>query len=292
MVTIGTFDGVHRGHQTILRRLQELARSVSGESVLLSFYPHPRMVLHPDDHQVELLSTPEEKARLLSEAGIDHLMIYPFSPEFSRMSAFDYVRDLLVTGLHAHTVVVGYDHRFGRNREGNHQTLLELAEIFNFSVEEIPAKVIDHNNVSSTKIRHALQHGKVQEASGFLGYHYAMTGTVIHGDKIGRTLGYPTANLQIDYAYKLVPANGIYAVRVLIGGDKFDGVLSIGVRPTVNELNKRSIEVFILNFEKDIYGEKISVELLSYLREEKKFGSIDELKQEIHNDIVKAQHWF
>jgi riboflavin kinase/FMN adenylyltransferase len=281
VVTIGTFDGVHRGHQTILSRLQEIARTVDGESVLLSFFPHPRMVLHPEDHRVELLSSPDEKALLLSAAGIDHLMIYPFSHEFSRMSAFDYVRDILVTGLNTHTVVVGYDHRFGRNREGNHDTLIEMGEIFGFRVEEIPAKVIDQNNVSSTKIRQALQSGRITEANEYLGYNYSISGKVSHGDKIGRTLGFPTANILTDYPHKLIPSNGIYAVKVHAGGNSFNGVLNIGVRPTVNSNNRRSVEVYILNFEKEIYDEKISVELLSYLREEKKFGSIDELKQEI-----------
>ncbi len=292
VVTIGTFDGVHRGHQTILSRLQEIARTVDGESVLLSFFPHPRMVLHPEDHRVELLSSPDEKALLLSAAGIDHLMIYPFSHEFSRMSAFDYVRDILVTGLNTHTVVVGYDHRFGRNREGNHDTLIEMGEIFGFRVEEIPAKVIDQNNVSSTKIRQALQSGRITEANEYLGYNYSISGKVSHGDKIGRTLGFPTANILTDYPHKLIPSNGIYAVKVHAGGNSFNGVLNIGVRPTVNSNNRRSVEVYILNFEKEIYDEKISVELLSYLREEKKFGSIDELKQEIQNDIVKAKNWF
>lgn len=259
---------------------------------MLSFYPHPRMVLYPDDHKVELLSSPEEKAAQLQNAGLDHLVIYPFSHEFSRMPAFDYVRDLLVTGIHAHTVVVGYDHRFGRNREGDHNTLVELSEIFGFKVEEIPAQVIDHNNVSSTKIRAALSRGAVAEANEYLGYHYSISGTVVHGDQLGRTIGYPTANIEPDYALKLIPANGIYAVRVKLNETVFEGVLSIGVRPTINNHNKRSIEVYILNFHQDIYGSKICVELLSYLREEKKFGSIDELKKEIDSDILVAQKWF
>lgn len=291
-MTIGTFDGVHRGHQSILKRLQEIAKQVEGETVMLSFYPHPRMVLYPDDHKVELLSSPEEKAAQLQNAGLDHLVIYPFSHEFSRMPAFDYVRDLLVTGIHAHTVVVGYDHRFGRNREGDHNTLVELSEIFGFKVEEIPAQVIDHNNVSSTKIRAALSRGAVAEANEYLGYHYSISGTVVHGDQLGRTIGYPTANIEPDYALKLIPANGIYAVRVKLNETVFEGVLSIGVRPTINNHNKRSIEVYILNFHQDIYGSKICVELLSYLREEKKFGSIDELKKEIDSDILVAQKWF
>jgi riboflavin kinase / FMN adenylyltransferase len=292
VVTIGTFDGVHRGHQSILKRLREIAAQVNGETVMLSFYPHPRIVLYPDDHKVELLSSPEEKASQLQASGLDHLVIYPFSREFSRMPAFDYVRDLLVTGIGAHTVVVGYDHRFGRNREGNHATLLELSEIFGFQVEEIPAQIIDHNNISSTKIRTALLEGAVDEANEYLGYHYSISGTVIQGDQIGRTIGYPTANIEPDYALKLIPANGIYAVNVKVDENSFDGVLSIGVRPTINNLKKRSIEVHILNFEQDIYGRKICLELLSYLREEKKFGSIDELKKEIDHDIMIAQQWF
>lgn len=289
IVTIGTFDGVHRGHLSILERLKERVKERGGESVLLTFYPHPRMVLHPDDHNIELLSTPEEKAQKLEEAGIQHLVVHPFSLEFSRLSPFDYVRDLLVTGLHAHTVIIGYDHRFGRNREGNHQTLVELSETFGFRVEEIPPHMIDDMNVSSTKIRQALHKGEIEEAAKYLGYQYTLSGTVSRGDGIGRTFGYPTANVVCDYEFKLIPANGIYAVRVYLGERKLNGVLSIGVRPTINSLQIRSVEVYIFNFHEDIYGEKIKLEFVKYLRPELKFGTIDELKTNIAQDIENAK---
>ena len=292
VVTIGTFDGVHMGHRSILMQLQKLAAEVDGETVLLTFYPHPRMVLHPDDHQIDLLNTPEEKAKLLEMAGIDHLMIFSFSLDFSRRSPFEYVRDLLVTGLHAHTVVVGYDHRFGRNREGNHQTLLELSEIFGFKVQEIPAKEIDHVNVSSTKIRTALKQGEVKEATQYLGYNYRISGTVVAGNRLGRALGYPTANISPDYAYKLIPGNGIYAVIAHLHGRALNAVMSIGVRPTVTDSNLQTIEVYIIDFDGDIYGEKIQIEIVEYIRPELKFGSIDELKQHIALDIETAQKYF
>lgn len=292
VVTIGTFDGVHLGHVSIIDRVKELAHEVGGETVLLTFYPHPRMILHPDDHNLKLLQTPEEKAEKLEIAGIDHLFIYPFSKDFSRLSAFEYVRDLLVTGLHAHTVAVGYDHRFGRNREGDHLVLAELSETFGFKVVEIPAKMIDNNNISSTKIRNALEMGRVDEANEFLGYQYSLSGVVVKGDGIGKTFGYPTANIQVDYLYKLIPANGIYAVKARIGARVENGVVSIGVRPTINDHNIQTVEVFILNFNEDIYGEKIELLFLGHIRPEMKFGSIDELKNSIATDIIKAQQFF
>jgi len=288
VVTIGTFDGVHLGHYTIINRLKEIAHEVKGQSVLLTFYPHPRMVLHPEDHNIELLNSPEEKSELLERAGIEHLVIYPFSTDFSRMSPFEYVRDLLVTGIHAHTVVVGYDHRFGRNREGDHKTLVELSETFGFHVEEISAKVIDEINISSTKIRQNLKQGNVNDAARFLGYGYTLSGKVVRGDAIGRTLGFPTANIAVDYPFKLVPARGIYAVHVFVKGRRHKGVVSIGVRPTVVSNSAETIEVYIMDFNDDIYDEKISIEFIKYIREEKTFGSINELKENIANDVAQA----
>lgn len=292
IVTIGTFDGVHLGHKSIIERLKEIALRVGGETVLLTFYPHPRMVLHPEDHGIQLINSPEEKAGLLEAAGIDHLVVYPFSLDFSRMTPFEYVRDLLVTGLHTHTVVVGYDHRFGRNREGNHTTLTELAETFNFAVEEINPRVIDDVNVSSTKIRAAIVKGDMKEANKFLGYPYSLQGTVVHGDEIGRTLGYPTANILPDYPFKLVPHRGIYAAWVFINGVRHNAVMSIGIRPTVTSNPEEKIEVYILDFNEDIYGEKLDIKILEYLREEKKFGSIDELINQIAKDVEMARSMF
>lgn len=289
MVTIGTFDGVHLGHRSIIQQLKQLAEAVDGETVLLTFYPHPRMVLHPDDHNIQLLNTPEEKAELLREAGIEHLVVYPFSLDFSRISAYDYVRDLLVTGIGAHTVVVGYDHRFGRNREGDHSTLVELSEVFGFGVKEIPAHEIDDINVSSTKIRQALKEGRVKDAEKYLGYKYRLTGKVVQGDGNGRKFGYPTANIQVDYAFKLVPAYGVYAVNVHVNGQVHKGALSIGVRPTVHSNSAATIEVFIIDFNQDIYGQTVTLEFVDYIREEKKFGSIDEMLVHIANDVELAK---
>lgn len=288
VVTIGTFDGVHPGHLSIINRIREIANSIGGETVLLTFYPHPRMVLHPEDHGIKLLNTPEEKARLLEAAGIDHLIIYPFSETFSRLTAFDYVRDLLVNGIGAHTVVVGYDHRFGRNREGDHATLLELSEIFGFKVEEIPAKLIDTIQVSSTKIRNLISTGRMEEANHYLGYPYQFAGEVVHGNKMGRTIGFPTANLECNYPYKMLPGRGVYKVMADVFGTKYQAVLNIGIRPTVSGQAKQQTEVHILDFDQDLYGSMVTVEVHRKLRDEQKFGSIDELKAQIHLDIAES----
>lgn len=289
VVTIGTFDGVHLGHQSIISKLKESAKAIGGQSVILTFYPHPRMVLYPDDHGLQLLNTPEEKAALLEKAGIDHLMIYPFSLDFSRISAYDYVRNLLVNGLKAQKVIVGYDHRFGRNREGDFSTLQEWAEMLNFETEEIPAKDIDEVNISSTKIRTCLSEGDISTATAFLGYEYQLKGKVIHGAKKGRTIGFPTANIEVNYRYKLIPGNGVYAVKVAIAGIMHKGVMNIGVRPTVDNENKLHLEVHIFNFDQSIYDQDIEVFFIEKLRDEKKFGSIDELQEQIAVDILKAK---
>jgi riboflavin kinase / FMN adenylyltransferase len=289
VVTIGTFDGVHLGHNKLIHRINELAKEIGGESVLLTFYPHPRMILYPDDDQIRLLNSPEEKVRLLEASGLDHLVIYPFSKEFSRLPAFDYVRDLLVTGLHAHTVVVGYDHRFGRNREGDHKTLLELSETFGFNIEEIPAELIDDIQVSSTKIRSALTKGDLDYACRFLGYSYEATGSVVEGAGIGKQLGYPTANIQLEYPFKLIPSNGVYQVEVYVKGKTLVGLVNIGKRPTVHSNSNVVIEVHILDWSESIYGEKVRLVFSRKIRDEQKFGSIDELKLQISKDIAETR---
>jgi riboflavin kinase/FMN adenylyltransferase len=230
VVTIGTFDGVHKGHKALLQRIAEIARREGGESVLLSFYPHPRMVLYPDDHRVSLLSSPEEKISELENAGLDHLVIYPFSPELSRLAAFEYVRDFLVKGINAHIVVVGHDHRFGRNREGDFNTLLELSDVFGFQVEEIPALEIDEMEVSSTKIRSALERGDMETTAAFLGRPYSMQGHIVKNRQLGRTIGFPTANLHVDFEHKMIPANGVYVSRIQTPLGIFNGVTNIGFR--------------------------------------------------------------
>jgi riboflavin kinase / FMN adenylyltransferase len=289
VVTIGTFDGVHLGHNRLIQRINEIAKEIGGESVLLTFYPHPRMILYPDDDQIKLLNSPEEKVKLLEASGLNHLVIYPFSRDFSRLSAFDYVRDLLVTGLHAHTVVVGYDHRFGRNREGDHKTLLELAETFGFNIEEIPAELFDDIEVSSTKIRNALTKGDLDYARSFLGYSYEFTGTVVAGAGIGKQLGYPTANIQLDYSFKLIPSNGVYQVEVHLKDQTLTGLLNIGNRPTVHSDSQLVMEVHILDWSESIYGEQVRLVFVRKIRDEQKFGSIDELKSQISKDIAETR---
>jgi riboflavin kinase/FMN adenylyltransferase len=289
VVTIGTFDGVHLGHRAILRTLQSRAAEIGGETALLTFYPHPRMILHPEDHGLELLNTPQEKTELLETAGLNHLVVYPFSHGFSRLTAEDYVRNLLVNGLHAHTIVVGYDHRFGRNREGDFTTLREMSDVFGFLVEEIAAEDIDQVHVSSTKIREALHAGDVAKASRYLGYSYCLQGTVVHGDARGRTIGFPTANLRVDYPFKLIPANGVYAITAELHGKKMAGVLNIGVRPTVLHAGHRQIEAHLFDFDQMIYGENMRIHLLNRIRDERKFDSVQDLQLQIREDSLKAR---
>ena len=289
VVTIGTFDGVHLGHRAILEEIRTRAREADGESALLTFYPHPRIILHPEDHGLRLLSTPAEKATQLEEAGLDHLIVYPFSPSFSRMTAEEYVRNLLVNGLHAHTVVVGYDHRFGRNREGDFSTLRELSEVFGFRVEEIPARDVDAIHVSSTKIREALERGEVEFAHRLLGYHYTLEGEVVHGDAQGRTMGFPTANIRVAYPYKLIPCHGVYAIHAEMRGNRWNGVLNIGVRPTVSEESELRLEAHLFDFDHMVYGENIRVRLLARIREERQFASVYDLQRQIAEDCQKAR---
>ena len=287
VVTIGTFDGVHKGHRVIINRLTEIANQINGEVVVLTFFPHPRMVLYPDDHGLQLLNTIDEKIDLMREAGIKHLILHPFSKEFSRMSSTEFVRDVLVNKIGVKKLVIGYDHHFGRNREGSFDDLQELAPVYNFDVEKIPEQDVNHVAVSSTKIRTALLSGDVITAKEFLGYDFALSGFVVEGKKIGRTLGFPTANINIEENYKLIPANGIYAVNVLYNGSTLRGVMNIGNRPTFDN-GERSIEVNIFNFNEDIYNQKLCVLFKGYIREEKKFNSVDELIVAMNEDKKKA----
>jgi riboflavin kinase/FMN adenylyltransferase len=249
------------------------------------------MVLYPDDHRISLLSSPEEKIQELEKAGLDHLVVYPFSAELSRLSAFEYVRDFLVKGINAHTVVVGHDHRFGRNREGDFKTLVELSDVFGFRVVEIPALEIDTIEISSTKIRMALEHGEAAEAATFLGRPYSRVGRVITNRQLGRTLGFPTANLRLAFEHKLIPANGVYVSRVQTPFGNFDGVTNIGMRPTVGRDTEIHIETHIFDFDGMLYDETITVEIMQKLREEQKFESVEALRMAIENDCRKAKEW-
>lgn len=287
VVTTGTFDGVHVGHQCILNRLNELAKKVGGQSVLLTFYPHPRMVIQPDS-DIQLINTIEEKTVLLEKAGIEHLIIHPFTKEFSRLSSVEFVRDLLVNKIGTEHLVIGYDHHFGRNREGSFEHLMEFGPLYGFQVEEIPAQDIDEVNVSSTKIRNALLAGDVKTANEFLGHAFTLNGEVVKGKQIGRTLGFPTANLDLNNRYKIVPALGIYAVRVQTQEGSYNGMLNIGKRPTVEESNEVSIEVNLFDFDGDLYGKHLQLELIERIRDEQKFDSLEALKAEMVNDKLKC----
>lgn len=284
VVTIGTFDGVHQGHRTIIDRLKAMAVEVDGESVLLTFDPHPRSVLFPDDKSLRLLNDREEQIEQLRKAGIQHLIIHPFTADFARLTAREYVFQLLVQGIQTHCMVVGYDHRFGWNREGDFALLGKFAEEFGFSVVEIPAHMISAINVSSTKIRNALSSGDIFTANQYLGYNYPLSGVVMHGDGIGKLLGFPTANLLVKNTMKLVPAEGVYAVFVHHQGQKFPGMLNIGVRPTVSGSGDTRIEVHLVGGHGEFYGETIHLEFVQRVRDEAKFASRDELMAQLEAD--------
>lgn len=287
VVTTGTFDGVHLGHQKIISRLKDVARSIDGETVLLTFYPHPRMVLFPEDNELKLITTQREKIELLEKCGIDHLIIYPFTKEFSRLSSVEFVRNILANKINTKRLVIGYNHHFGRNREGSFEHLKEYGPLYGFEVEEIPAEDIDSNEISSTKIRKALQSGDIKVATSYLGHFYSLTGKVMEGKKNGQRIGFPTINLQVEDKYKLIPADGVYAVKVKHIGMMYGGMLNIGNNPTI-EGKGRSIEVNIFDFNKDIYNEEATIYFIDRLRDEVKFNNLEELKSQLAKDKEKA----
>lgn len=287
VVTTGTFDGVHTGHRKILARLTELSKKQKGESVVLTFFPHPRMVLHPEDHGLKLLNTLDERIELLAQLNIDHLIVHPFTKEFSRTTFLQFVRNIIVNAVGTKTLVVGYDHHFGRNRQGTYRELSELAPVYDFKLEKIDEEIIHEITVSSTKIRAALERGDIELANELLGYEYMLSGNVIKGDGIGKALGYPTANIRPAEDYKLVPTDGIYAVRVRIENENCSGMLYIGTRPTLNK-TERNIEVNIFNFDKDIYDKKITVSFRKRIRDDIKFSSKEELSRQLGNDKEEA----
>ncbi len=285
VVTIGTFDGVHLGHRKVIRRLQELAQKVKGETVIFTFYPHPRLVLNPEENGLRLINTLEEKKVLLEAAGIDHLVIYPFTIEFSKLSYVEFVEKILVNQLVMKYLVVGYDHRFGHNREGKYEDLKIFADQLNFKIERQDVLNMDAINISSTKVRTAISEGDIQMANKYLGYRFFIKGDVIDGKKLGHTIGFPTANIDPQESYKLVPKDGVYAVKVDVGDKRYLGMLNIGVRPTVNnQLDNRSIEVHILDFNQDIYYKNITIHFYQRIRNEQLFASLDELKAQLVKD--------
>ncbi len=287
ILTTGTFDGVHFGHKIIIDRLKEIAQKQKGETVLLTFSPHPRMVLFPEDHQLQLINTMEEKIKLLEEAGIEHLIIHPFTKAFSRTTSMQFVRDIIVNQLHTHKLVIGYNHHFGRNREGSFEHLKEYAPLYGFEVEEISAQLIDDVSISSTKIRKALLSGNVSKASEYLGYNYSFQGRVVEGKKIGRTIGFPTANLSISDETKLIPKDGVYAVNVEVKGQLHNGMMNIGNNPTVKG-NQQSVEVHIFDFDSSIYDQLLRVYFVCRLRDEILFENLDDLQNQLQLDKAKG----
>jgi riboflavin kinase/FMN adenylyltransferase len=288
VLTQGTFDGVHFGHRKILRHVVSEAREIDGVSVLLTFYPHPRLVLYPDDNELKLLTTIEEKVELVSAIGIDYLIIIPFTQELSRLRASDFVRDILVEQLHISKLIIGYDHRFGRNREGGLKEMIQFSETYNFKLEEIPPQDIEDSIVSSTKIRKALLDGDVHLAKEYLGDLYTISGKVEEGLQRGTTIGYPTANVRVGSSFKLIPKNGVYAVWVYIDKIRYAGMLNIGYNPTF-EGKKWSMEVHILNFNKNIYHHKILISFHSRIREEMKFKNVTSLVNQLTKDEKKIR---
>ncbi|MGC6428050.1 MAG: bifunctional riboflavin kinase/FAD synthetase [Flavobacteriales bacterium] len=283
IVTTGTFDGVHFGHRKIIDRLTEIAKKNDGESVILTFSPHPRMVLFPNDHGLQLLNTLEEKKVLLEKAGVQHLIVHPFDKEFSRTTSIQFVRDILVNQLSTHKLVIGYDHHFGRNREGSFEHLKEFAPLYGFEVEEIPVQLLDDVSVSSTKIRKALQNGEVDLANDYLGYPFKLKAKVVRGRQIGRTIEFPTANLELDDSLKIIPKNGVYKVDVLHNNECYGAMMNIGINPTIGGQQKK-LEVHIFDFDGDLYQETIEVFFSKRIRDEKQFDSLDQLKNQLQKD--------
>ena len=282
ILTIGTFDGVHLGHQKIITSLVTKAQKQGLHANILTFFPHPRMVLQKESN-LKLIDTLEEKQNLLSELGIDNLIIQPFSKEFSKLTAIEFTRDVLVSELGMSALMIGYDHRFGKNREASVEDLITYGQSYNFEVTVIPAQDISSITVSSTKIRDAIKISNFKKVNQFLGRPYELNGKVIKGNGVGRTIKYPTANIEIKEIYKLIPPKGVYLVKIYLGENEFSGMMNIGNRPTINGLNQ-TIEVYIFDFDKDIYGKNLKVCFLKKIRKEKKFDSLPSLKSQLKKD--------
>ncbi|MFT7330002.1 MAG: riboflavin kinase/FMN adenylyltransferase [Roseivirga sp.] len=288
IVTIGTFDGVHIGHQKIISQLLNASKNKNETSVLLTFFPHPRMVLQKDSN-IKLINTIDEKINLLEKIGLEELIIHPFNREFSRLTALEFVRDILVHKLNISKLIIGYDHHFGKNREGNFEQLLEYGGMFDFEVEEIPAQNINDISVSSSKIRNALIDGDIERANKYLDYNFMLSGKVVAGNNLGSKINFPTANIHIEQDYKLIPKNGVYIVKSIILSVAYFGMLNIGNRPTIDG-KQQTIEVHFFNFDKNIYEENIQIELLKFIRDEEKFESIEALKNQLIEDEITIKN--
>jgi riboflavin kinase / FMN adenylyltransferase len=286
VVTTGTFDGVHLGHQKILSNLVKTAQQNNGNSVVVTFHPHPRVVL---GQEVQELSTLAEKELLLAQNGIDYLVVLPFNTELAQLSAEEFIQKIYIQELQTKKMVIGYDHHFGKNREGNFDYIQKNISKYPFQIQEIPREDIDNVGVSSTKIRNALLDGNIEVANKYLGRFYELTGAVVKGDQIGRTIGFPTANLQIESSQKLIPADGIYAVKVTVSHKKYDGMLYIGKRPTLPNVWERRIEVNIFDFNEDIYGKKLTLNFVTFIRADARLNGLEALKQQLKDDEIKSR---
>ena len=289
IVTIGTFDGVHIGHQKIIEQVVTTAKKLNKKSVLLTFFPHPRMVLQ-QNASIELINTIDERAELLSKTGLDYLIIHPFSIAFSRLTALDFVRKILVNQLNTSKLIIGYDHHFGKNREGNLEQLTEYSHLYNFEVEEIPAQDINDVSVSSTKIRKALSAKNIKTANKYLGYNFMLNGTVVNGKQLGGKIGFPTANINVKEDYKLIPKTGVYVVKSKIKNAFVFGMMNIGFRPTL-EGKHQTIEVHFFDFNDDLYNQTLTIEILYFLRDEEKFESVEKLISQLKEDKKIAQNY-
>lgn len=289
VITIGTFDGVHIGHKKIINQLTSISSKNNLISILLSFFPHPKMVLQ-NDKELKLINTIQEKEGLLNSLNLDYLIIKEFTKEFSRLSALEFVRDILVNKLNAKHIIIGYDHHFGRNRTANIERLKEFGELYDFKVTEILAQDIDDIAISSTKIRKSLINGEITLANKFLGYNFFFSGNVVHGNNIGKTISFPTANIKIDAPYKLVPKNGVYIVKTIIDNQITFGMMNIGYNPTFNGKQK-SIEIHFMNFNKNIYDKTLTIEMILRIRNEIKFNSVDDLKKQLEQDKLSTLNY-
>lgn len=293
ILTIGVFDGVHQGHISVLSRLKKIAKEQNGESVVLTLWPHPRIVLNKDIDSLRLLSNIDEKKHLLSKTGIDHLIVLPFTKEFAELTACEFIEEYLVKKINVKHLVVGYNHQFGKDRKAGYEFLNQCASQFGFSIEKLDPKSVNNDHVSSTKIREFLNNGELDIANKYLGYEYFISGNVVEGNQIGRKIGFPTANIKIPEPYKQVPRDGVYAVRVDLNGDSYNGMLNIGTRPTLElDIPTKNMEVHIFDFEQKIYNQTVTVSFVKRIRDEKKFNGLEELTAQLKKDKIEIKQLF
>ena len=291
IVTIGTFDGVHKGHQIIINRINEIAKKKAMESVVLTFDPHPRHVIYPDDQELRLIHTLEEKIEALSKTGVQNLVLHKFTKEFSRTESVNFIRDFLVTKLNMKYMVVGFDHHFGKNRQGTFDNLIELSDAYGFKIEKIKPQNIGEVTISSTKIRNAILEGDCKKANSYLSANFSITGKVVQGNKIGSSIGYPTANIEIDNQWKILPKNGVYAVKILLKNQQYFGMLNLGNRPSISD-DSFAIEVHLFDFNATIYNEELKIEFIQRIRDEQQFSDLEKLKSQLKIDAINCKQIF